>query len=258
MIIPKIIFLVPYRNRGPQKVHFDIYMKYILEDYKEDDYEIFYVHQLDKRPFNRGAMKNIGFLAIKSKYPNNYKNITLVFNDIDTIPCIKNILNYETNNGVVKHFYGFTFALGGIFSITGGDFEKCNGFPNYWGWGLEDNAMNKRVINNNIIIDRSTFFTIGSHNIIQCMDKPLRLINDKESSIQFSDEGITDIKNLKFYFKDEYIQVENFNTRENLNINEFYSKDISKPGSHQAARNVLKTYTTIIPHKNSRERWKMF
>ena len=67
MTVPTKIFIVPYRNREQHKTHFDVYMKYILEDIPQDDYEIFFIHQQDNRPFNRGAMKNIGFLAMKDK-----------------------------------------------------------------------------------------------------------------------------------------------------------------------------------------------
>jgi hypothetical protein len=178
--IPKLIFIIPYRNREKEKTHFSIYMKYIMEDYDKNDYEIYYSHQTDNRPFNRGATKNIGFLAMKSKYPQDYKNITYVFNDIDTLPALKNTFNYITTTGTVKHFYGFQFALGGIFSITGSDFEKCNGFPNNWGWGLEDNAMYDRVLLHELKVDRSQFFVVNSKEVIQIYDTPHRLINNNE------------------------------------------------------------------------------
>jgi hypothetical protein len=180
LIIPKLIFIIPYRNREKEKTHFSMYMKYIMEDYDKNDYEIYYSHQTDARPFNRGATKNIGFIAMKDKYPNDYKNITFVFNDIDTIPALKNTFNYITSSGTVKHFYGFNFTLGGIFSITGSDFEKCNGFPNNWGWGLEDNAMYDRVLLYELKVDRSQFFAFNSKDIIQIYDTPHRLISNTE------------------------------------------------------------------------------
>ena len=62
--IPKRVFVVPYRNRVQHKFFFSKYMSFILED--KDDYEILFSHQCDARTFNRGAVKNIGFIAIKS------------------------------------------------------------------------------------------------------------------------------------------------------------------------------------------------
>ena len=180
LIIPKFIFIVPYRNREKEKTHFSIYMKYIMEDHDKNDYEIYYSHQTDLRPFNRGATKNIGFIAMKNKYPDHYKNITLVFNDIDTLPAFKNTFNYITSSGTVKHFYGFHFALGGIFSITGGDFEQCNGFPNNWGWGLEDNAMLDRVLLHELNVDRNQFHPINSKQVIHLYDTPQRLVSNND------------------------------------------------------------------------------
>ena len=56
---PKKVFIIPYRDREAQK---EIFMSHMTELLKQDDYEIAFVHQQDKRKFNRGAMKNIGFI----------------------------------------------------------------------------------------------------------------------------------------------------------------------------------------------------
>ena len=138
-VVPKLAFIVPYRDRKEHLTFFSVYMKHVLSVYDPKDYIVRFVHQKDARPFNRGGMKNIGFLAIKNEYPDDYQNITFVFNDVDTVPYDKNVIQYETRAGIVKHFYGVQFALGGIFSIKGADFEKTNGFPNLWAWGGEDN-----------------------------------------------------------------------------------------------------------------------
>ena len=192
--IPKYIFLIPYRNREPQKTHFSIYMNYIMEDYDKSDYEIYFCHQNDNRPFNRGAIKNIGFIAMKQKYPNDYKNITFIFNDIDTIPATKNLLDFNTYKGVIKHYYGFEFTLGGIFSIKGEDFENIGGFPNFWGWGFEDKCIYNRAINNKLIVDRNNFYKVGDINILHIIDDPMKILTRKDC--WRIDENPDTIKNI--------------------------------------------------------------
>ena len=141
--IPDIIFIVPYRDRYYQRTVFLNHMKVLLEDI---NYEIIIAHQFDRRFFNRGAMKNLGFMHAREKYPDNYKDITFVFHDIDILVGDKSMTNFQTEKGVVKHIFGFKQTFGGIFSIKGSDFELINGFPCIWNWGYEDNAIRGRWV----------------------------------------------------------------------------------------------------------------
>ena len=191
--VPKHIFIVPYRNRVQHKFFFSKYMSFILED--KDDYEIYFAHQCDARTFNRGAIKNIGFLAAKNKYPEHYNDITFIFNDVDTIPFYK-IFDYETTVGVVKHYYGFKYALGGIVVMKGSDFEKTNGFPGFWGWGMEDNVLQKRCQAIGLKIDRNIFYNIGSPEILQLFDGISRIISKKDPWRGEHDNGIDGLRTI--------------------------------------------------------------
>jgi len=196
---PNLVFIVPYRNRKQQYEFFSSHMKVILEDLPANSYRILYIHQQDQREFNRGAIKNIGFITVKNLYPDDYQNITLVFNDIDIMPYTKNFLNYFTTPGTVKHFYGFTFTLGGIVSITAGDFEKVNGFPNFWAWGYEDNMLQKRVASAGLKISRDQFYPILSQEMLHFSEGITRNINRTEYDIYQSNtqEGINTISNIQ-------------------------------------------------------------
>jgi hypothetical protein len=46
--VPKLIFIVPYRDREQQKSFFIRQMLYVLEDINKDDYAIYFAHQCDK------------------------------------------------------------------------------------------------------------------------------------------------------------------------------------------------------------------
>jgi len=206
MNIPKTIFIIPYRDRKEQKVLFEKNMRDYLDELNKDEdknigpYLFVYAHQHDTRPFNRGAMKNIGFLAMKKMFMNDYKDITFVFHDVDTFPGKIGIIPYKTQPGVVSHYYGFKFALGGIFAIKGGDFEKSEGFPNFWGWGLEDNAIYDRCLKVGLKVDRSVFYDISDSIIERPFDGNIRLVS-KRDVVVYRDETpdcLNDIINIKY------------------------------------------------------------
>ena len=251
--IPKIVFIIPYRDRVEHKEFFTVYMKHVLEDIPKTDYEIYFVEQKNTLPFNRGAMKNIGFLSLKYKYPNDYKNITFVFNDVDTVPYSKNVINYDTTPGIVKHYYGFKFALGGIFSIKGEDFERTNGFPNFWAWGGEDNYMQKRVEYAGLYIDRSVFFNILDKNILQLCDGVKRLICRKEAATvvnMTTSDGLVTIRNLNYEFKDEYINVYNFQTMRDPRMLRFEEQNIAVESKIRLEKEDIKNILDVKMNKN--------
>jgi hypothetical protein len=232
-------------------------MKYILEDLP-NIYEIFFIHQCDTKPFNRGAMKNIGFLVAKQQYPNDYQNITFVFNDVDTMPYTKGFLNYETVLGSVKHFYGYTFTLGGIVSIKGADLEKTNGFPNYWAWGYEDNAFQQRVKNAGLTIDRRQFYPILDKNILQLKDGVTRIVNrgefDRyadEVKYQSNQDGINTLSNILFL----YDESTGF-----LNVKSFQTPNIENPELSKVhdMRQGATPFQRTIAQRRSRPRMGMF
>jgi len=266
-VVPKRVFIVPYRNRIQHKFFFSKHMSFILEDC--DDYEIYFSHQCDARTFNRGAAKNIGFLAIKEKYPDDYKNITFIFNDVDTIPFYK-IFDYETTEGVVKHYYGFKYALGGIIVMKGSDFEKTNGFPCYWGWGMEDNALQKRCDAYGLKIDRSTFYEIGSPQILQLFDGISRIISKKDPWRMDKDNGVDGLKTitaLKYNISSKsdnpndnifivdnprmfVINIQTFLTHIRFENDQFYNYDLREPKRKIINPDKMKEAKQNIPNTN--------
>lgn len=235
MNIPELVFIVPYRDREAHFNAFMNHMPYILENM--NNYEIFFIQPVDDKPFNRGAMKNIGFLIVKDQYPEDYKDITLVFHDIDTMPGKKGLWDYNTTNNIIKHFYGFNFALGGIVSIKCSDFEKINGFPNFWGWGYEDNCLQKRALNHNLQIDRSIFYEYGDKDILQYFHSFKRNCDKnivQKSKNEDGTNGINTIQNLNYTF--------NF-VKERMNI--IYIFDWEIPEKHTSVNFIIHDQTEV-------------
>lgn len=257
VIIPEKIFIVPYRNRINQKNEFIKHMKeIILTDEPSESYNIFFAHQIDSRPFNRGAMKNIGFLAMKQKYPHHYKDITFIFHDVDTFPATKDLIDYGTTKGIVKHYYGYKFALGGIFSIKGEDFEKSLGFPNFWGWGLEDNVIQERCLRVGLTIDRSQFYDISDKRILRAFDGFQRIISKRDVVVYKHEvpDNILSITNLKLDINKEFINITHFTSgMESLN-QEYATHDIRSGNKLVIPKGFSRRvwgFKTIFNHNNS-------
>jgi hypothetical protein len=205
------IFIIPYRNREHQKHFFDHYMTYLLEDTDPSTYEIVFAHQNNNLPFNRGALKNIGFLYAKEKYP-NYKDIVFVFNDIDTLPYKKGLLDYTLQKNEIKHYYGFKFCLGGIFAIRGEDFERINGFPSFWYWGWEDTVIYERAISAHLYVNRSQYYEYGDTSILHLLDGVYKDVSMKTREMYNNKMVVDGLSTLSqiVYQKREMLDIESF------------------------------------------------
>ena len=257
--VPDIAIIVPYRDRESQRSAFTKIMPQIL---KGKNYKIYFVHQRDRRPFNRGGMKNLGFLHLKLKYPNHYKNMTMVFHDVDVMPWSENQFSYQTRRGIVNHFYGFPYALGGIFAIKGIDFETINGFPNIWTWGLEDNIIQARCLKYKIRINRGEFVNIqdDNKNIISLWHGWDRLISPNIEPKWKHDKGIDGLRMLRNVRMDNDILDDNC---DEINVKAFATGEpLSSPYVRNArmrnARNHVRQNQPVITQHIKRGAAKHF
>jgi len=180
------------------------------------------------------------------------------------MPYYKNQFKYKTKQNVVKHFFGYTNTLGGIVSINAGDFEKINGFPNIWSWGLEDNVLKRRCQVAGFVPDRSTFYHGGvdEDKVITLWHGWDRLINPKirrKFTATTNIDGIKILKNIDYTIEEQsenisVMHVTNFITGEshlvgsqdtklrNSRENKFF-----KDGYDGKNQNVNRRQTGLLP-----------
>jgi hypothetical protein len=153
----KYNFIIPYRNR---KEHLDEFIRRFT-DYLKDkniDAQFYIIHQINPGEFNRGAMKNIGFLEVSKTRSDGL----FIFHDIDTYPTYWGSIIYDTRPSEIRHPVGEkNHNLGTICCFWKNEFEKINGFPNYYGWGIEDVTILYRAKKYNIIIDENNIVDLN-------------------------------------------------------------------------------------------------
>jgi hypothetical protein len=153
----KYNFIIPYRNR---KEHLDEFIKRFTDMLKDKDIDaqFYIIHQMNPKEFNRGALKNIGFMEVCKTRPDGL----FIFHDVDTYPTYWGSINYEAKPGEFRRpvVNMGDDNLGLICSCWKDEFERTNGFANYWGWGSEDTVLYYRAkrlginINQTNIINR--------------------------------------------------------------------------------------------------------
>lgn len=120
----KPVVIVPYRNREEHLKQFAPKMKEYLEC------DILVVEQLDNKPFNRGALLNIGFLETENDYP------YFIMHDVDMIPITADYSYPDKPTHIATQCSQFEYKMpyggyfGGVNLFTKEQFRSVNGFVN--------------------------------------------------------------------------------------------------------------------------------
>jgi hypothetical protein len=167
-----VAIIVPYRdihasqNRAKHLQQFIPHLHQFLQKQMKKgtliDYHIYIVEQSnDGRKFNRGKLLNIGFdIARKNKCRSSNgnngnpvaKHDIFIFHDVDLLPGDDLGASYTKFPSVPLHiarvwdrYSNNPKYFGGIVSFSESDMKRINGYPNtFWGWGGEDDEMQKR------------------------------------------------------------------------------------------------------------------
>ena len=127
------------------------------------------VEQGCARPFNRGALLNIGVSVARCSDMDS-----VCTQDVDMLPHADLIPEYtrELDPGTVRHIAGgwnrYTQPcprksvggiqrnfLGGVVMLKHEHFRAVNGYPNdFWGWGGEDDELRDRLVMHGLRVDK--------------------------------------------------------------------------------------------------------
>ena len=134
-----ISVVVPYRDRAS---HLEQFVPAITAAIP--GVELLVVEQGNDKPFNRGALCNVGFIFSSHSH--------VIFHDVDMIP---DGVDYSPQDGAThlataasqfEYKMPYLQYFGGVTMFDRSSFAECNGFPaNYYGWGLEDDALLDRA-----------------------------------------------------------------------------------------------------------------
>ena len=166
-MLPRLSIIVPYRNRQEHLARFVPHIATYFERDKIDrniPWQVVIVEQVPGKLFNRGLMRNIGFLLTEGEA--DY----FCFHDVDYLPIWADYqypatparlcwhgaqevpINPARPDEVVVNDRNLFF--GAVVMFNKADFRRVNGYSNdYWGWSFEDIDLRMRCVIEGLTIE---------------------------------------------------------------------------------------------------------
>ncbi|XP_046364796.2 beta-1,4-N-acetylgalactosaminyltransferase bre-4-like [Haliotis rufescens] len=146
----RLAIIIPYRDR-------EVNLKILLNNLhrvlqkQQAEYAIFVVEQENGTPFNRGLIKNIGYVEAKALC--HFDCFT--FQDVDLVPeserntywCGARALHHSQRLDILKYRIFYKNHFGGVITFNETLFSTVNGYSNlYFTWGGEDDDLFHRLL----------------------------------------------------------------------------------------------------------------
>lgn len=190
--------IVPYRDR---MAHLRSFVPHMYKRFKRSP--IFIIEQGDDKPFNRGALLNIGFQLFGVQYPYS------AFHDIDMLPFKADYSFPSCPTHLATKVSQFKYRMpspdyfGGVVLFNKEDYIKCGGFSNnFWGWGGEDNEICNHITSIGMRIERRVCSYESLYHLRSCKNplgwEPEKLKQSKIPRREDDGLGFTNYKAGQF------------------------------------------------------------
>ncbi|VDO36748.1 unnamed protein product [Brugia timori] len=184
---------------------------------QELDFRFIVTEQYGNGLFNKGRIMNAAFRLAESL------NVScVIFHDVDMFP--QNDRNFYGCPPTPRHIGAFVSNLGyqlwykeivgGVLAISMDDYRTVNGYSNmYWGWGGEDDDMGKRIMAQNLTIERPDV-TTGRFTMLKHVKRKriapklvYKLLDDAETRYRTDGLNVTSWKILKVTLRPLYYHI---------------------------------------------------
>ncbi|KHN75608.1 Beta-1,4-N-acetylgalactosaminyltransferase bre-4 [Toxocara canis] len=212
----KVALIIPFRDR---QTHLTRLIDFLVPILKRQllDFRFIVTEQYGRDLFNKGRIMNAAFRIAERLGVD-----CVIFHDVDMFPqddhnsygcppTPRHIGAFVSNLG---YQLWYKEIVGGVLAITMDDYRAINGYSNmYWAWGGEDDDMGKRILSQNMTIERPDP-TTGRFSMLKHVKRKrtapkliYKLLDSADTRWQTDGLNVTSWKIVKFSVRPLYYHI---------------------------------------------------